>query len=251
MANPNSSKWDAIRTAAANAAHGTNARYSAGCRCPNCRIGRSEYERGRLHKNTGNGRTVSTESARQHLLKLQKLGMGYLRVADASGVNHNICWGILKGDRERARHGTVERILGVDLSCAADGNRIPAGEAWGLLNGLIRRGFSKTQLAFWLGYRGRTPSLQIPRDYITAGNALRVKRLVALLDAGKVERGKPCLPPVKPRGRRPKKDSTAEHGTYARYSFGCRCGPCRAAKNKYSSDWKRQHASGTAKRKGS
>jgi hypothetical protein len=118
-------------------------------------------------------------------------------------VNHNIVWGIRQGDRPRARYGTVQRILAVDLSCAKDGVRVPAGPTWKILDGLIGRGFSKVQLARWLGYGGgKFPSLQLRRDFITAANALRVERVAALLNAGKLRRGEPSpLTPVKPRGR--------------------------------------------------
>ncbi len=194
-------KWNLLRQRAMRAPHGTNARYSTGCRCAACRIHRSEYERTRPYNNRGHGRTVSAEPARKHIRELARRGIGHLAVAEASGVNHNIVWGIRTGERKRARRGTVERILAVDLSCARPGTRIPAGPTWRILDGLIERGFTRTQLAYWLGYRGPLPSLQIPRDFCTAGNAMRVERMAALLEQGKLYRGGPGLPPVKPRGR--------------------------------------------------
>ncbi len=178
-------KWQVLRERASRAPHGTNARYSAGCRCTACRFHRSEYERTRPYNNRGHGRTVSAEPARKHIRQLARRGMGYLAIAEASGVNHNIVWGIRTGERKRARRGTVERILAVDLSCARAGTRIPAGPTWRLLNALIARGYSKVQLTEWLGHKR---SLQIGKRRVTAKTAAAVAKMFKLVNAGKLRR---------------------------------------------------------------
>lgn len=214
------SEWQAIRAAAQRAAHGTNARYSTGCRCNACRIGRAEYSRNRPYNNRGHGRTVDADPARRHILCLAKKGMGYLAVAQAAKVNHNIVWGIRQGVRTRARYGTVRRILDVDLSCSRDGSRIPAGPTWKILDGLIGDGYAKMQLARWLGYGGKYPSLQFRRDFVTAANAGRVQRVAALIEMGKLTRGgDSCLSKVKPRGR-----GGARPGRYCSDAPRCACG---------------------------
>jgi len=201
---PVQDKWAAIRDAASRSPHGTNARYSSGCRCEPCRLARSQYlsdTKWRLSR--GHGRSVSTERARRHILELSRRGMGYLAVAEAASVNHGIVWGIRQGVRKRARWATVERILRVDLSCARAGTRVPAGPTWRILNELIDRGFSKRQIAIWMGFRGKGSSLQLRHDLVTAENAARVRKVKSLLDAGKLRRGDPGpLPRARARNKR-------------------------------------------------
>lgn len=193
------SKWVAITRAAERKAHGTHARYVSGCKCFRCRVANSDF----IKAGSKNGKIVSAEAARSHILSLARLGMGYKPLGEVAGVNHNIMWGIRQGTRPRARQSTINRILAVDFSAAPDGARIPAGPTWKILDELIRRGFTKYQLAEWLGYRAKgknRPPLQLRRDTVTVANAGRVERMKALLDAGKLMRGGPGLAAVKPRG---------------------------------------------------
>lgn len=194
------SKWVAIARASERKAHGTYARYVSGCKCFRCRVANSHFRAG----GPRNGKIVSAEAARQHVLELAKRGMGYKTIGDAAGVNHNILWGIRQGTRPRARQSTIDKILAVDFSAAPDGLRVPAGPTWEILDELIRRGFAKSQLAAWLGYTAKgknRPSLQLRRDTVTVANAGRVVRMKVLLDAGRLIRGGPGLPAVKARGR--------------------------------------------------
>lgn len=210
-------KWKLIRAAASRRAHGTLARYVSGCRCFPCRLANSEWSK--EHPAHGCGRTVATDEARAHILALAKLGMGYKSISEASGVNHNIVWRIRQGTHPRARRSTVQRILAVDLSCAKGGTRIDIRPSRKILMDLIARGYSKRQLALWLGYKHA--ALQIlESSTITAANAVRVQRMAALLNAGKLRRGEPSpLAPVKPRG------GPRLKGRPGRRSTGPRC-PC-------------------------
>jgi len=194
----------ALKASASRKPHGTRARYvGAKCRCVDCRSANTRWMRQRTKTAIFDGKNpiIDATEAREHMRRLQKRGMGYKAIADAASVNHNIAFGIRNGSRTKCLLSTSDRILKVGLKQASDGTRIPAGPSWKLLDELIGDGYTRMQLATWLGYRGNPPALQLPRDFVTARNAVRVERLYSLIRAGKLERGAPSpLSPVKPRG---------------------------------------------------
>ena len=184
---------DRLTTLRANCAtnrHGTRSRYIAGCKCLLCRAANSRYssERERLRKAGDTRDIVPALAARAHILRLAKKGIGYKQVSAAASVAISIMAQIRNGKRLRIRQSTERAILAVDESARGDAALIPAGPTWRKLNDLIERGFTKTQLGAWLGSTAKVPSLQVNARRITARTAMKVERMCALLEAGKLRR---------------------------------------------------------------
>lgn len=113
--------------------------------------------------------------------------MGYKSVADAASVARTIAAGIRSGRRRRIRRDTEARILAVTAEAYADGARVPAGPTWRLLDELIGRGYTRGQIALWLGCK--TPALQIKRGgKILAATAARVRKVYGAIEAGRLRR---------------------------------------------------------------
>lgn len=157
--------------------HGTRLRYISGCRCVPCRAANSRYAVGRLaaRKRGEHQDIVDAEPARRHLKKLQRLGVGYRAVADASGIANTVVAEIRRGKRKRCRSGTVRRLLEVTREAMADGALIDAGPTRRRVEQLLKEGFTKAHLA--RRFRLASPVLQFPLgDKITARNASKVER---------------------------------------------------------------------------
>jgi hypothetical protein len=167
--------------------HGSHAMYVAGCRCLQCRAGHSSYnaQRERAKRAGERNDLVDAAPAIEHLDNLLAGGVGRRSVAAASGVALSTIIWIRSGVRKRITRQTLKRILDVDAGAAAGGCRIPAGPTWKILDRLIADGFTKRQLAKWMGVG---VSIQFRRDYVTAETATKVRRLAALQEAGKLRR---------------------------------------------------------------
>jgi hypothetical protein len=113
------------------------------------------------------------------------MGIGRHSVAEACDVSEEILWGIVSGSQKNIRARTERRILAVDEGARRGACLMPAAATWKLLRELLDRGFSKVQIAEWLG---NTKALQINRKRVTAATATRVERMYRLLNAGKLER---------------------------------------------------------------
>ncbi len=185
---PDPARFEKIRTACAQLQHGVRGRYVAGCRCMLCRAANSRYscQAQRKHDAGETGHIASAEAARKHLLKLSHQGVGYKAVAKACDVAASVMLEVRNGRRRRIRQTTERRILAVDREAVADGALVSAGPTWRLLDELILGGYSKAQLARWLGYA--TPALQINRRQITAATASRVERMYRLVQEGRLSR---------------------------------------------------------------
>jgi hypothetical protein len=182
------SRFEAIRQACERLAHGVRGRYVAGCRCMLCRAANSRYccEAQRRRDAGDGGEIIPADAARQHLLELARSGVGYKAVASACDVADSILFAIRSGSRKRIRKTTEARILAVDRAAIADGARVPAAATWRLLNELIQAGYTKRQLAQWLGAQG--PALQVGKRLVTARTASRVERMYRLVQEGKLRR---------------------------------------------------------------
>lgn len=172
---------------AATVPHGRRARYVAGCRCLLCSAANSRYnsQRERAKAAGEDNPLVSSAAARAHLLALSAGGVGYKAAADAAGVARSIVGQIRTGRRPNIRKDTERRLLAVDASCRGDATLIDARPTWKILKRLFDDGYTKRQLAEWMGLKH---TIQFRRDRITARNAARVERLVRLLEAGKLRR---------------------------------------------------------------
>lgn len=178
----------AVKDTCAAQQHGTRARYVGGrCRCSACREANRAYEAQRAKAKIfgdWNG-LVSAERARQHLADLSAKGVGRRSVAAACDVSDQILWAIISGDRKQIRARTERRILAIDDGARAGKSLIPAGPTWRLLRELLKDGYSKVQLAEWMGH---TRALQINRHRVTAATAANVERMYRLIQAGKLQR---------------------------------------------------------------
>lgn len=179
-----------LRQICQQAEHGTRARYVAGCKCLRCRAANSNYNVSRRQaKENGDSRAlVSADKALVHIKRLSAKGIGYKAVAEASGVSRSVVGRILWGDKRFLRVPTEAAILAVDEQAIADHAHVPAGPTWQKIERLLEDGYTKTQIAKWLGSKAKTPALQLQRDFITAKSALAVERLCAKLAAGLLRR---------------------------------------------------------------
>lgn len=179
-----------LRQYCREAEHGTRARYMTGCRCLRCRAANSNYNTSRRAAiENGDFRgLVSAERALAHIKKLSAGGIGYKAVADAAGVSPTVVSRLLWGDKRFLRVPTEAAILSVDREALADHALVPAGPTWDKIRRLLDDGYTKTQIAKWLGSRAKTPALQLRQDFITAKSALAVERLLKKLDAGLLRR---------------------------------------------------------------
>lgn len=158
-------------------AHGDRLRYLAGCRCADCRRANTAYETARAKARKAgdwNG-IVSAAKARDHLAALAKLGVGRRAVGDACDVADSTLSAIITFRKLSIRARTERAILAVTAEAAADRALIPAAETWRYLDSLIADGYSKAELARYLGYK--VPALQLGRDKVTVRNAHDVQRM--------------------------------------------------------------------------
>jgi hypothetical protein len=171
-------------------AHGVRVSYEAGCRCIQCRAAKSRYntEREAARKQGDTRDIVDASAARAHIKKLSRAGVGYKSVADAAGIAHGIAFQIRSGERRRIRQSTERKILAVDKSAIADRALVPATPTWKLLDELLEDGYTKTQIAKWLGSKAKIPALQVARDLVTAETAMRVHRMFQAVRAGRLSR---------------------------------------------------------------
>jgi hypothetical protein len=178
-------KFERLKEACAARPHGTRQRYIGGCKCVPCRAANSRYESERQHaKRNGdwNG-IVDAAPAREHIQQLSRQGVGRHSVAAASDVPDSILWGIVTGTRPRCRARTLRKILAVDEGARAGNARVDPGPAWSMLDELIDRGYSKAQLAKWMGLK--MPAIQLRRDTpISLRSAVRVEQLYLKVNAG-------------------------------------------------------------------
>jgi hypothetical protein len=164
--------------------HGTRLRYISRCRCVPCRAANSRYETARAAaRRAGDWRgIVPADTARAHLLRLSRLGVGYKSVAAAGDVTPSILFAIRTGARKRIRASTERAILAVDEQAIADHALVSPAATWRRIRALLEEGFSKAELARRLGYK--TPKLQLGRPgrrRILAATAAKIERFYRLM----------------------------------------------------------------------
>lgn len=161
--------------------HGTRLRFRSGCRCLQCRLANAaEARAARARRKAGDWRGfVSARPAREHLLRLQRAGVGGRAVADACDVALSTINAIRQGRRRNVRAHIARRILGVDVAARADHAFVSARRTWRLVEELLAEGFTKRELARRLGINGKAPRLYFRRDRIRAVTAHKVERFYA------------------------------------------------------------------------
>jgi hypothetical protein len=121
---------------------------------------------------------VDAGRARAHILLLQSYGVGGPSIAAACDVSPATPQRIRSGALRMIRRSTERRILDVTPEAVADGAPVPIGVTRTLIAELCEEGFTQTQLAHWLGYRGHELSfVRRRRRYVSARTAMRVERL--------------------------------------------------------------------------
>ena len=171
--------------------HGTKAKYVIErCGCEPCRQANRAYERARIHAMHRPDEAwvpyVPAGPVRRHLEALQAQGVGHKTVAQLAGLSASSVGKILypsryrgMGTSKRVREETARRILAVTADQAAGAQKVPATPTWALLDDLIARGWTKSELARRLGQNG--PGLQVSRSTVRASTARKVEQLHAEL----------------------------------------------------------------------
>lgn len=146
---------------------------------------------------------VSPRKARGHLRKLSAAGVGRLAVAAASDVGTTTICKILNGRKRFIRADVERRILAVSTDALSDSALVPATKTWKLLDELIARGFTRSEIAKRLGLKSRP--VQIARGMVLARTALAVEKLYRTAgDPPLRERGQvfcECIRPLEADGR--------------------------------------------------
>ena len=144
--------------------HGHFMRYVAGCRCRRCKQGRKDYE-SKLDENRrlyGPNDFVSTDRVREHLLNLQKQGLGHKLVAKAAGVGKTGLAEILWYGKKKMGRRAERKVLAVRATVETLGRRAmqPAGETVEYIQRLLQWGYPKRLISAGIGQDG--VALQIP-----------------------------------------------------------------------------------------
>lgn len=175
---------------AENKPHGHRMRYMAGCRCPDCRQSNSAYETARKKardEGDWNG-IVPADKARFHIKALSEKQVGRRAVSHVSGIGETAIVEISSGRKTHIRARTEKAILSVTVAAASDHAIVPAGPSWGKLDALIADGYTKAELALFLGMK--SPRLQVGKDFVTVRKAFEIERIFERLksvDGSKAE----------------------------------------------------------------
>lgn len=157
------------------------------CRCDDCRAANRAYELNRQRAiRRGWQPYVDAGAAREHVEWLRTCGIGLKTLAVLAGVPHGSLSKLMYGDPKRGmapskgiRPETSRRILAVMPWAAAGRQRVPAAHTWRLLNDLVARGWTKSELARRLGRQTR--ALQLGDQYVLGSTARAVEQLHAEL----------------------------------------------------------------------
>lgn len=188
---------------AADRPHGNRLRYIAGCRCQDCRLANTEYEkqRARARKEGDWNGLVPAQQARQHMAMLSAKGIGRRTVRDITGVSNTILCAIIAGRKTTIRARTQKLILGITEAAAPDSALVPAGPSWALIEELLADGYTKAALARAMG--SASGKLQLCRDRITVRNAYEVARVHERLRKCDADRSLEILALLRAEGYRP------------------------------------------------
>lgn len=171
----------------ANHQHGTNAAYHLdNCRCLPCSRAAVAYDR-RRSRQQAYGRWqpfVEAEPVRHHVRQLMAVGVGWKRIARHAQVPSGVMTKLLYGDTtrkmqpsRRIRPETAQRILAVQPDAIAAGARIPAGQTWRHIQGLVALGYPFAWISNEIGQGGR--ALQIGQDLVRVRTANLIADLAA------------------------------------------------------------------------
>jgi hypothetical protein len=147
------------------------------CRCAECKEANRLYyhENKKRTEEEGKNRIVDAGPAREHILWLSTLGIGYRQVAEAALVGVTVVAEVKAGRKSKIRERSLKRILGVGEDARADQSYVPAKSTHALVQKLVSKGYSRAELARRLGYR--SPSLQLKEGRVTLRKAHKVQKM--------------------------------------------------------------------------
>lgn len=163
---------------------GTRSKYSAGCRCSDCRTANTEYEKERARARKAgewNG-LVDAEPVRLHLIALERKGIGSRTVCDYTGLGRTLVVEVKAGRKKRIRRMNAQALLAVDTACFSGGTLVSAKGVWKDIRWLIDEGFTIPQIAKRLGYK--SPTIQFGKKKVTGRTKVKVQRFVGKLRLG-------------------------------------------------------------------
>jgi hypothetical protein len=169
----------------ANHMHGTHACYVLDrCRCADCSASNTHYERSRTLWLAGvkPPPLVDARLVRSHVERLTAGGMGLKRIAEVSGVPHGALWKLIYGKSgpksrtKRVRRETARALMNTDLDLAP-GARIPADEAWSIVDELVARGWTKAAIGRRVN-SSEAKSLQLGHEYVMVKHLATLRQLL-------------------------------------------------------------------------
>ncbi len=163
-----------------NKPHGTRLKYQSGCRCLVCRAANARYAIERLRARSSgdwNG-LVRADTARRHILRLSRQGVGRQAFAAASDVAASVIIRVRSRRQNHIQKQTEDKILSANEKAGSDAALVRARGTWRQINSLLGEGFTKAELARRLGYKSR--SLQFGKRWVLARTAARVDRFYRL-----------------------------------------------------------------------
>jgi hypothetical protein len=179
-----SQKIAALKASALLRECGTRAKYSAGCRCFDCKRANTEYEKARAKarkEGDWNG-LIDAKPVRLHLKALSRKGIGTRTICEYTGLGRTLVTKVKSGQRLKIRKRNADLLLAVDTSCITGGTLISAKPVWRDIDWLLNEGFTRAEIAKRLGYK--MPSLQIGKKKVTGRTRVKVQRLVGKLRLG-------------------------------------------------------------------
>lgn len=120
---------------------------------------------------------IDASEARKHLLWLSSVGVGKRRVAEVTGISLTSIWKIRSERLTKCRKSTVDKILAVGRSKAADHAYVDAKATWRRIDDLLAHGWTKTAIARALGSKAKVPALQLSCSQVTAKQARAIEQL--------------------------------------------------------------------------
>jgi hypothetical protein len=147
---------------------------------------RYENLEGQKALRSGGDCLVPADAVIAHLQKLSAAGVGYKSVAIASDVPAVLLYRIKAGKRTELRQSQQARILAVDQHARAAGALVPAGPTRSLIQHLVAMGYSRSQLARWMGYK--QPALDYRGKSVSVKTAARIEILYRKIQRGLLAR---------------------------------------------------------------
>ena len=164
--------------------HGTQHRYSAGCRCVPCRAAHARY-RSLCYRRQRAGVSdplVSAGPVIEHLRSLSAVGVGYRSVTAVTGVHQTTLQKVKSGQHKFIKKSSAEKILAVSAEAVADHGRIDASTTRRLIELLLRDGFTYRELAKRAGVGRSTLSHRKP--CVTARTRMKIEKFYNRINVG-------------------------------------------------------------------